>query len=367
MVKKKKKRFILILPIFIILVIMMGIGFCYYCVTPVSSKSKEVSFEIDKGMGVSSIIHKLKEEDLIKNELFAKVYYKINYDLNKNKNISIKHGVFLLDKSMSLREIFNKVIDSNQTHEEVFTLTFKEGLNMRGIMSCITDNTSITENEIINALNDKEYIKSLMEEYWFLGEDILDSNIYYSLEGYLAPNTYEFKKNADIKDIFKTLLDEEERILDKYKSSIDSSNMNTHQIITLASIAELEGKTKEDRKNIVGVFINRINSNIPLGSDVTTYYAAKVDMGDRDLYQTEIDDPNPYNTRPYSSAGKLPVGPICNPSEEAIEAAINYTSNSYYYFVADKNGKLYFSETDSEHTNTIQRLKNEGLWFEYEE
>lgn len=364
--KKKKFRIIKIIPFLIIPIVLLGIGFCIYCVAPVSKESEKVIFTIEKGNGASTIISNLYKDGLIKNELFAKVYYKINYVMNKEQdNNSIKHGSFILNKNMSLREIFNKITDSKGAKEDTFVMTFKEGKNMRGIVDVITSTTNITENDIYNTLSDKEYIKSLMEEYWFLGDEILSNDIYYPLEGYLAPNTYEFRKNSTIKDIFKVLLDQEERILDKYKTEIDKSNLNTHQIITLASIAELEGKTLEDRKNVIGVFMNRIKNNIPLGSDVTTYYASKVDMGERDLYQAEIDSNNPYNTRPMSSAGKLPVGPICNPSDESINAVLNYTPNEYFYFVADKNGKLYFTKTEGEHTAIIQKLKNQGLWFEY--
>ena len=65
-------------------------------------------------------------------------------------------------------------------------------------------------------------------------------------------------------------------------------------------------------------------------------------------------------------AGKLPVGPICNPSIDSLVAAIEPTSNDYYYFVADKNGKTYFNKTDSGHIKTVNELKNSGLWYEYE-
>ena len=102
-----------------------------------------------------------------------------------------------------------------------------------------------------------------------------------------------------------------------------------------------------------------------LGSDVTTYYASKIELGERDLYVSEINSDNPYNTRSAKNAGKLPVGPICNPSKSAIEATINYTQNDYLYFVADKNMKVYFTKTDAEHNKKIQELKKQGLWFEY--
>ena len=102
-----------------------------------------------------------------------------------------------------------------------------------------------------------------------------------------------------------------------------------------------------------------------LGSDVTAYYAFKVDMGERDLYAKELNTENPYNTRGPNMEGKLPVGPICSPSREAINAAINYTDTDNLYFVADKNKKVYFTKTYEEHTNLIKQLKSDGLWYEY--
>ncbi len=100
-------------------------------------------------------------------------------------------------------------------------------------------------------------------------------------------------------------------------------------------------------------------------SDVTTYYAIKVDMGERDLYQKEINSNNPYNTRGPNMQGKLPVGPICSCSKSSIDAALNPNKTNYLFFVADKNGKLYFTKTNEEHTAKINELKSQDLWFEY--
>ena len=101
-----------------------------------------------------------------------------------------------------------------------------------------------------------------------------------------------------------------------------------------------------------------------LGSDVTSYYGVKKDMTS-DITQSELDNVNPYNTRISSMAGKLPVGPICNPSLVSIEAAINPSKHSYLYFVADKNGKIYLTQNYETHNRIIEDLKNKGLWFEW--
>lgn len=357
--RRKRSKLLRLLSFLIVIGMICGIIICLYCTSPVSKTSDKVIFNVESGSSTRKIINDLRKDNLIKSRKFTILFLKLN-------NIdTIKAGNFELNRNMSLRKIFDILTDSSKIKEDTITLTFNEGKNMGGIIDIITENTDITENDINNTLSDKEYIKSLMEDYWFLTDEILNDNIYYSLEGYLSPNTYEFNKSVNIKGIFKRMLDQEGIVLDKYKTGIDSSSLSIHKIITMASIAELEGKSLDDRKNIVGVFYNRLNNNIPLGSDVTAYYAAKVDMGDRDLYQAEIDSNNPYNTRSMANAGKLPVGPICNPSEEAINAVINYTENDYFYFVSDKNSKIYFSKTENEHIKTINELKDNGLWFTY--
>ena len=88
-------------------------------------------------------------------------------------------------------------------------------------------------------------------------------------------------------------------------------------------------------------------------------------MNERDLYQNELESYNAYNTRSSQMAGKLPVGPICIPSKESIDAAINPKNHNYFYFVADKNKKTYFSKTGTEHSNIVVKLKKEKLWYEY--
>ena len=356
-----KKIVKIIIPTIIILLMAALVGICYYEVTPSTSKKNKIVFEVkkfDDNYGMKDLISDLKKENLVKNEDFTYYYVRFN-------KFELKAGTYILYSNMSLREVFEKISNSNNAKEETITITFKEGKNMKGIISTITNNTSITEEEILNKLKDEEYIKSLVDKYWFLSEEILDPNIYYPLEGYLAPDTYEFKKDATIEDIFGKMLDQESDILKKYKDSIEKSDLSLHQIMTLASIIELEGNNINNRKQIMGVFMNRIKYGMNLGSDVTTYYAIGVDMSERDLYQSEIDDVNAYNTRSAGSIGMIPIGPICNPSSESIDAAANYVPNDYLYFVADKVNNIYFSKSMEEHQDIIDRLIEEGLWYEY--
>ena len=109
----------------------------------------------------------------------------------------------------------------------------------------------------------------------------------------------------------------------------------------------------KDRAMVAGVFYNRLNNNWSLGSDVTTYYAARKNLSET-LTQSDLNDCNGYNTRCTSMRG-LPVGPIDNPSLSAIEAALNPTENSYYYFVADTDKKsILYSYCERARTNNCK-------------
>ena len=116
---------------------------------------------------------------------------------------------------------------------------------------------------------------------------------------------------------------------------------------------------------IAGVFYNRLESGDSLGSDVTTYYAVKKDMGlNPILTAMDIAYNSPYNTRLSSMAGKLPVGPISNPGEASIKAVIEPTDSNYYYFIANcKTGKTEFSKTFEEHLIKNERIKTSGCVY----
>ena len=162
------------------------------------------------------------------------------------------------------------------------------------------------------------------------------------------------------------MLDEFDNKISKYKGDIEELDLSVHEFITLSSIVELEGAGSDDRAGVAGVFYNRIAVNMALGSDVTTYYAIKSDNYKKDLTKNQLNDcSNKYNTRCSKNLG-LPIGPISNPGIDSIESTLYPKEHNYYYFVADKYKKTYFTNTYSEHEKKVQELKKKGLWIEYE-
>ena len=329
-------------------------GLYQYQVSPTDKSSNaKVEVVIKQGMSTSQIASLLKKKYLIRDEFFFKVYMKLN------RRDSIKASTYYLSKNMSLDNIVS-LLEKGTSNTDI-SITFKEGKTIKDYAKLLSETTNISEDEFLTNMKDKTYLASLIKSYWFLTDAILDSNIYYGLEGYLAPDTYNFKdKDVTVEEVIKTLLDQEEKNLSPYKDTL--SKMNVHEVLTLASISELEGLKDTDRKLIVGVFQNRLSKGMNLGSDVTTYYAFNQAM-DKDLTSEMFNTYNPYNTRSSAMAGKLPVGPICNPSIESIMASINPTKSDYYYFVADKNGNVYYTKTSSEHSAKVKELKEKGDWI----
>lgn len=341
----------------IILIVCSLFGFMN---RPVSRDDKNILVIIEDGDTYSSLGTFLKEQKLIRSELGYKIYIKLNAPKE-----SLKAGRHYLRKNMTMKQIL-KELQTSPSNENTATITFKEGINMRGIAKLIEEKTANSANDFYYKLSDTAYLDTLISKYWFLTDEIKNPAIYYSLEGYLYPNTYEFDRGASIEDILEKMLNETERQLKPYQDAFAKSSYTVHQILTVASLSELEAVSKSDRENVARVFYNRLDNGMSLGSDVTTYYAARIDMGDRDLYQSELDAANAYNTRSSSLAGKLPVGPICNSSIDAVATAINPAENDYLYFVADKNRKVYFTKTVREHDAIIQKLKAENLWYTYD-
>lgn len=348
--------------IFIVLIILtIGIlgcsfGWYYFNVQALNTSRDGIRVEIPEGVGVSGIANILEENEIIKSAFAFKIYCKINSVTN------LQAGKYELVPADDVATIAEHIANGDVAPDEV-NITFIEGKNIEWYAKEIAKKTNNTEQDVYDLLADKDYIDSLIEKYWFLEDVVKDESIYYPLEGYLLPDTYTFEnEDVSVKTIFNIILN----YMDKYLTSKkDEFKYTYHQTLTLASLAELEGKTLEDRKEIIGVFFNRLSKKMNLGSDVTAYYAFKVNMAESDLTKEQLNTYSPYNTRGPEMAGKLPIGPICNPSKDSIEAALNPTETEALYFVADKNGKVYFTNTNEEHNAKISELKKEGLWYTY--
>lgn len=347
----KKYRKLIIIIALILLFVFITIFLVYRAfVSPVSKSNEPKEVEITTGMSSNEIGELLVKNKLIKNAKFFVFYLKLN-------NINdLKAGVYNLSGNMNLKTIVKLIREGSKISNKEITITFKEGINMREIASIIEENTDNSSDDVMNALENVDYLKSLIEDYWFLTDDILDDDIYYPLEGYLFPDTYKFRsKEVTVEEIFKTLLDQMGIVLLPYKEIIENNNLNVHDILTLASIAEKEVNNADDRAKVISVFNNRIKKQMPLGSDITTRYGLKLDEK-RPLTTTEYNSVNAYNTRNNNFLG-LPASPIAMVSKSSIEASIRPQETNYLYFISNiTTDETFFFETSREFENKKAEL-----------
>jgi len=348
-----KKKIIISSAVIVVVLALGAVGFYFHSLRPVSEESNNVQFVIKSGTSSRDILRDLEHAGMIRNANVAFIYTKLN-------RLTLKAGVYEINSSMSTRDILTQ-ISTGQTNETK-KITFIEGRRLNHFVKQISEEFPYTEEEIHALLSDKEYLEELIDKYEFLTDEILHKDIYYPLEGYLFPDTYEFRIDASIKTIIEKMLDNTERKLKPLMEDIEKGKHTVHEILTMAAIIELEGSKEEDRRNISSVIHRRVALNMSLGMDPTTHYAVRKEITEP-LTRSDLNTKNPFNTRDVNLIG-LPIGPIANPSLMSIKATMNPGVVDYLFFVSDKNKKLYFTRNATEHASKITELRQQGLWLE---
>lgn len=347
----KLKRIGIIIAI-VIGVIVISLGAFYINGMSAVGKSEEkVVFEVTPGTSKLQIVSNLKKAGLIKNELVLKGYLFFHNDL------TIQAGTYELSKDQTPAEMLKKMSKGDIKIDTV-SVTLIEGKRLTSYLKTISAATNISEKEFLEITSNETFLKECIEKYWFLTEEILNNVLYYPLEGYLYPDTYEFLDTATASEIIIKILDNTYNKLNGIKELIEASNYSVHEILSIAAIIELEAVKENDRKDVSQVIYKRLSLGMSLGMDVTSYYGVRKNMGE-DLYVSDLENNNPYNTssRNTSMNGKLPVGPICNSSLMSIKASLEPSEGDYLYFFADiKTGQVYFTKTYDEHMKIIKEV-----------
>lgn len=341
-----------VIALLVILFTLVGsVVFYNYGLSATSSKNEEVVVNVPSGSTGNDIIDILEKNDLLKVSFCAKIHLKLN-------DYNFKSNAYLLNKNMNTKEIFKAIEGNDNKYISNTKITVLDGQTIPEYAKTIAKQTGIKYEDIINKWNYKNYLKSLIKDYWFLTDDILNNDIYYPLEGYLAPETYFLSQDDDIESITKMLLNQTKKNLDKYKNKISDFTINNkkvsiHEFITLSSIVQRESSGHEqDRKLICGVLLNRLNKPMPLQCDVTVNYGNQVVK--IDVKHADLNTDTKYNTYKYMG---LPVGAISSISTDIIESVLNYKESDYYYFFATADGKVLYAKTYQEHQENVKNNK----------
>lgn len=177
-----------------------------------------------------------------------------------------------------------------------------------------------------------------------------------TLEGYLAPDSYEFLPGTSPEVAMRTMAARQREVLLQAAAGRDSLplEMSLHQVLTLASIVESEAQVDAERPVIASVYINRLVKGMRLQADPTVAYGLGRRPGSR-VYLSHLRSNSPYNTYMYEG---LPPGPICNPGRASIRAVLSPDPGvDALFFVADGRGRHLFAATYREHLQNIRRVR----------
>ncbi|MBW6520146.1 MAG: endolytic transglycosylase MltG [Desulfoarculaceae bacterium] len=221
-----------------------------------------------------------------------------------------------------------------------YAVTIPEGLRIEEVADIFAADGWCDREPFIALAHDPEFIVSL---------GITSGR---SLEGYLYPDTYYLTREQ--RDA-KTLITMQVNRFHKVWSGLGSDPehpLSRHEVVTLASVVEKETGAAEERPVIAAVFLNRLKTRMRLQSDPTVIYGLKNFSGN--LTRADLMTEHPYNTYVIPS---LPIGPICNPGQKAMEAVLRPAATDFFYFVSKNDGTHQFSKNLAEHNQAVQQYQ----------
>ena len=334
----------------------------------VGKPARTVMLEVKEGDSLGSIASSLKDQGVISEKEFFKLYARF---MHRNKKFL--PGVYELQTNMDYQSIINHLLNKSNV-KNIIEITFTEGMNTLDYAELLEKEHVCSKDEFLKCCSSDQF----NETNTFLKNITNASERLYRLEGYLFPDTYKFYKGEPPEKIINTLLSNcNKKIsiktdLEGYdeKTSIfaiaEQKGLSLDKILTIASLIQAEAANKADMYKVSSVIQNRLGTLNSGGKnkfgeigfsylqlDATVYYPYKGKQT-KSKKSGNITAPK-YDT--YKVKG-LPPGPICNPGIDAILAAVNPEATEYYYYCHDDSGNAYYAKTNAEH---VQNLRKAGL------
>ena len=332
-----------------------------YFLAPMDAKdSSDVKLSIASGSSLTSVARQLEKDGLIRNGTVFKYYADL-----RGMGGRIQSGDYLFNRSQSADEILGLLV-SGDGLPKTMRITVIPGWTVEDVAEYLTKTGLFSGTaKFLEECKAPE----IFGEYYFvqaLEQDGKNSLRKYPLEGYLSPNTYEIYTSSDEEAVLRKLLSQmDSTYISAYEERAQTYGFSMNDVLTLASVIEKEAK-REDFARVSAVFHNRLSRKMTLDSDATVKYVSGSKK--MSLNAEDISIASPYNT--YKNKG-LPPGPICNPSADAIVAALypdeTYEKEGFLYFCSmdPDSGALHFSKTLEEHEAAVALYR--PLWEAYDQ
>ncbi len=361
--KRKKGEFLFGIPqiavtcVWLALILVTGltlgrmIWVCAADVLAFGREDKMVTITVYESDSMDDIIEKLHDSNLIRYPGLFRLYANLAVEEGE-----IKPGIWDLNTMYDYHALVNMMSPSS-SRTVVENVLIPEGFTCRQIFALLEENRVCTAKDLA------EYAASgELKDYWFL--ENVERGSEYCLEGFLFPDTYDFYKNSNPRDVLEKLLDNfEYRFSEEMRAQMDTLNTNVtqgtfdiHKVVIVASMIEKETASNDESPKIASVIYNRLfnwgDTPAYLNIDASIVYALG---GKTDLTAEDLKIDSPYNT--YTHTGLTP-GAISNPGLASLISALNPENTNYYFYVLDPStGRHKFSTTLDEHNAFIASLE----------
>ncbi|MDF2442867.1 MAG: hypothetical protein JWR01_1070 [Subtercola sp.] len=290
---------------------------------------EKVDFVINDGDVGEVIGDNLESQGVVKS---SAAFYNL---LLTQPNLVFQPGTYTLSKEMSAQSALTALEDP--ANHVTVQVVIPEGTLAADVLTTLSTDTGVPLADLQNEANN----------FTQFGIDASAPNI----EGYLFPATYTFEPNTPAKALLQTMVNRSFQSLDTAGVPV----ADREKVLTLASVIQKEARLEPDFYKVSRVFTNRIADDMPLQSDATVAYGTgekRVDTTDAE----RNDESNPYNT--YVHTG-LPVGPISNPGDTAIDAAMHPADGTWLYFVTINldTGETVFSTSYDDHLKAVDQYQ----------
>jgi UPF0755 protein len=299
-------------------------------------RPEKVFVDIPHGTSRWNIAGILRRDDVIRNRLAFELFSLWHI------RAPLQAGEYYIDHPATTREVFWQVA---QGKIFVHTITIPEGWTMFDIAAEMDHEGVCNREDFLAAAQNSSLISDLAPNAK-------------NLEGFLFPSTYEFTHRATCDQVAKRMVQNFRAVWESLNAPDTSAfpqGLSADQVVTLASLVERETPRREERPLVAGVFYNRLKHGGPLQCDPTVAYALELEGHPvKVVHAKDLQVDSPYNT--YRNPG-LPPGPIANPGEASLRAALVPAVTDYMFFVANDNGGHFFSKTLAEHNRNVAKYR----------
>jgi UPF0755 protein len=318
-----------LITLFLLVALAAGGWWAWAVYAPVTPAGNQ-SVLLHSGYSTRRIAIELKKAGIIRSVLAFRVWHIVH------PNLSLKAGEYLFDHQANIRQVHDRIVRGDVYFHVV---TIPEGYTMFDIAKGMEDAGLGSASEFIKiAQTHTDLISDLAPEAK-------------SLEGYLFPNTYQFTRTQTREEMVAAMVRQFRQVAQQI-----GLNSDVHKTVTMASIVEKETASPDERPMVAGVYYNRLAHRVALDADPSVIYALLLAGNySGSLHHADLAVDSPYNT--YRFPG-LPPGPIGNPGQSSLTAAMHPTNTEFFYFVSDGNGHHRFARDLTEHNRNVAAYRH---------